>query len=65
MRRVKASVLRTILGSPFDTASTTELPTGNLKTGKLGIVIYSVEIVDRLLSKISNYRASVNCPQDS
>ena len=65
MRRVRACVLRSILGSTFDTARTTELPTGNLKTGKLGIVIYSIEIVDRLLSKISDYRASMNRLQDS
>ena len=54
MRRVRSSVLRGILGSPFDATRTTELPTGNLKTGKLGKVIYGVEIVDGLLSEISD-----------
>jgi hypothetical protein len=61
--RVQAGVL-CIPGSPFDATCATELPTGNLKTDELGKVIYGVEIVDSLLSKISDYRESMNCLQE-
>jgi len=60
IRRVWASVLGRFLGTPFDATRTTELPRRNLKAGKLGKVIYGVEIVDGLLSKVSNCRANIN-----
>jgi len=54
MRRVWTTVLRRFLGTPFDATRTTKFPRRNLKAGKLGKVIYGVEIVDGLLSEVSN-----------
>jgi hypothetical protein len=51
----RASILRCFLWAPFDTPRATEFPRGDLKARKLCKVIYGVEIVDGLLSEISNY----------
>jgi len=54
MGRERATVLRRLLGAPFDTPRATEFPRGDLKARKLRKVIYGVEIVDGLLSEISD-----------
>ena len=59
MGRERANILRCFLWASFDTPRATEFPRGDLKARKLPKVIYGVEIVDGLLSKISNYENGV------